>query len=44
MLEEIIARQAGRLRVMGAPTENDLRTLTPDDARPLAGAAAGGQY
>jgi SpoVK/Ycf46/Vps4 family AAA+-type ATPase len=44
VLEEIIARQAGRLRVMGAPTENDLRTLTPDDARPLAGAAAGGQY
>ncbi len=44
VLEEIIARQAGRLRVMAAPTENDLRTLAPDDARPLAGAPAGGQY
>jgi SpoVK/Ycf46/Vps4 family AAA+-type ATPase len=41
VLEEIIARQAGRLRVMAAPTENDLRTLTADDARPLADVAGG---
>jgi SpoVK/Ycf46/Vps4 family AAA+-type ATPase len=40
VLEEVIARQAGRLRVMAAPTENDLRTLTPDDVLSLAG----GQY
>ena len=44
MLEEMIARQAGRLRVMGAPTENDLRTLSPDDARQLASPAAGGRH
>jgi SpoVK/Ycf46/Vps4 family AAA+-type ATPase len=36
VLEEIIARQAGRLRQMAAPTENDLRTLTPDDTGSLA--------
>lgn len=44
VLEHIIARQAGRIRTMAAPTENDLRTLTPDDGRSLAGPAAGGQY
>jgi SpoVK/Ycf46/Vps4 family AAA+-type ATPase len=44
VLEEMIARQAGRLRVMGAPTENDMRTLTPDDARQLVSPAAGRQY
>ncbi|HUD37601.1 MAG TPA: right-handed parallel beta-helix repeat-containing protein [Streptosporangiaceae bacterium] len=44
VLEEMIARQAGRLRVMGAPTENDLRTLSPDDARQLASPAAGGRH
>jgi AAA lid domain-containing protein len=40
VLEEVISRQAGRLRVMAAPTENDLRTLTPDDVLSLAA----GQY
>jgi SpoVK/Ycf46/Vps4 family AAA+-type ATPase len=44
VLEEIIARQAGRLRQMAAPTENDLRALRPDDAASLASPAAGGQY
>ena len=37
VLEESIARQAGRLRSMAVPTENDLRILTPDDVRPLTG-------
>ncbi len=37
VLEDIITRQAGRLRLMAAPTESDLRTLTPEDARSLAG-------
>ncbi len=44
VLEEIIARQAGRLRQMAAPTESDLRTLTPDDARSLASRHAGSQH
>jgi SpoVK/Ycf46/Vps4 family AAA+-type ATPase len=44
VLEEVIARQAGRLRGLAAPTEADLRTLTPDDARPLASPPAGGRY
>jgi SpoVK/Ycf46/Vps4 family AAA+-type ATPase len=41
VLEEVIARQAGRLRRVAAPTEADLRTLTADDARPLANSAGG---
>ena len=36
VLEEVITRQAGRLRGMLSPTEADLRTLTPDDAAGLA--------
>jgi len=42
VLEEVIARQAGRLRGVAAPTEADLRTLAADDARPLASPSAGG--
>ncbi|HUZ24178.1 MAG TPA: right-handed parallel beta-helix repeat-containing protein [Streptosporangiaceae bacterium] len=41
VLEEVITRQAGRQRGMAAPTEADLRTLTPADASPLAAAPAG---
>jgi len=40
VLEEVITRQAGRLRSMAAPSDADLRTLTPDDAEPLATAPA----
>jgi SpoVK/Ycf46/Vps4 family AAA+-type ATPase len=36
VLEEVITRQAGRLRGTMNPTEDDLRTLAPDDAAPLA--------
>jgi len=41
VLEEVITRQAGRLRSMAAPSENDLRTISPDDAQALAGKPAG---
>jgi SpoVK/Ycf46/Vps4 family AAA+-type ATPase len=41
VLEEVITHQAGRLRGMTAPSETDLRTLTPDDAAPLATVPAG---
>ena len=41
ILEEVITRQAGRLRGMANPAEADLRTLTPDDAAHLAAAPAG---
>jgi SpoVK/Ycf46/Vps4 family AAA+-type ATPase len=41
VLEEVITRQAGRLRSMSAPTEDDLRTLSPDDAQALAGKPVG---
>jgi SpoVK/Ycf46/Vps4 family AAA+-type ATPase len=34
VLEDVITRQAGRLRGMNAPTEDDLRTLTRDDVGP----------
>ena len=44
VLEEIIASQAGRLRLMAVPTENDLRTLTPEDTRALSAPTAGRQY
>jgi SpoVK/Ycf46/Vps4 family AAA+-type ATPase len=44
VLEEIIARQAGRLRMMTAPTEADLRVLACDDARHLAAAVPGARY
>jgi SpoVK/Ycf46/Vps4 family AAA+-type ATPase len=37
VLEEVIARQAGRTRSMVTPTEADLRTLAPGDAAFLAG-------
>jgi len=40
VLEAVIARQAGRTRLVAAPTENDLRTLTPDDVLSLVA----GQY
>jgi SpoVK/Ycf46/Vps4 family AAA+-type ATPase len=36
VLEEVITRQAGRLRSMSAPSEDDLRTLSPQDAEALA--------
>lgn len=35
VLEEVITRQAGRLRGMSGPTEDDLRTLIPADAAQL---------
>jgi SpoVK/Ycf46/Vps4 family AAA+-type ATPase len=41
VLEEVITSQAGRLRSMAAPSENDLRTISPDDAQALAGKPAG---
>jgi SpoVK/Ycf46/Vps4 family AAA+-type ATPase len=41
VLEEMITRQAGRMRSMPSPTDTDLRTLTPDDAAPFAGARNG---
>jgi SpoVK/Ycf46/Vps4 family AAA+-type ATPase len=40
VLEEIITRQAGRLRGMRTPSDTDLRTLTPEDAAPFAAAVA----
>jgi SpoVK/Ycf46/Vps4 family AAA+-type ATPase len=40
ILEEVITRQAGRLRGMIAPTEADLRTLTPVDAAALTAGPA----
>ena len=40
VLEAVISRQAGRTRLLAAPTENDLRTLTPDDVLSLVA----GQY
>jgi SpoVK/Ycf46/Vps4 family AAA+-type ATPase len=43
VLEEVVTRQAGRLRGMASPAEADLRTLTPEDASVLAGAADGSQ-
>jgi SpoVK/Ycf46/Vps4 family AAA+-type ATPase len=36
VLEEIITRQAGRLRGMPSPTDTDLRMLSPEDASPFA--------
>jgi SpoVK/Ycf46/Vps4 family AAA+-type ATPase len=36
VLEEMITRQAGRLRSMPSPTDTDLRTLTLEDAAPFA--------
>jgi SpoVK/Ycf46/Vps4 family AAA+-type ATPase len=41
VLEEVITRQAGRLRSMATPTADDLRSLTPEDARSLVSAQAG---
>ncbi|HMH91757.1 MAG TPA: right-handed parallel beta-helix repeat-containing protein [Streptosporangiaceae bacterium] len=41
VLEELISRQAGRLRSMSAPTEDDLRTISPDDAQALTGKPVG---
>jgi SpoVK/Ycf46/Vps4 family AAA+-type ATPase len=41
VLEEVITRQAGRLRVLSNPSADDLRTLAPDDAAPLVVAPAG---
>jgi SpoVK/Ycf46/Vps4 family AAA+-type ATPase len=35
VLEEVITRQAGRLRGLSNPTADDLRTLAPQDAAPL---------
>jgi SpoVK/Ycf46/Vps4 family AAA+-type ATPase len=40
VLEEVITRQAGRLRGVRNPAEADLRTLTPDDAALLAALTA----
>jgi len=42
VLEEVITRQAGRLRSTNAPTEAELRSLTSADAAPFATAPAGG--
>ncbi len=39
VLEEVITRQAGRLRTLPNPTADDLRTLAPDDAAPVIAAA-----
>ncbi len=41
VLEDVITRQAGRLRVLSNPTADDLRTLAPEDAAPLIIAPAG---
>ncbi|MGD0559465.1 MAG: right-handed parallel beta-helix repeat-containing protein [Streptosporangiaceae bacterium] len=38
VLEEMITRQAGRMRGMRSPTDTDLRSLTPEDAAPFAAA------
>ena len=43
VLEEVITRQAGRLRSMSAPSEDDLRTLSSDDTQGLAGQPVGGR-
>jgi SpoVK/Ycf46/Vps4 family AAA+-type ATPase len=43
VLEEVITRQAGRLRGLSDPTDDDLRTLTPDDAAPLAAIGRAGR-
>jgi hypothetical protein len=43
VLEEMITWQAGRLRGLAAPTDNDLRTLLPDDAAVFAAAGGGGK-
>ena len=42
VLEEVITRQAGRLRGVASPAEADLRTLAPEDASVLLAAAARG--
>jgi SpoVK/Ycf46/Vps4 family AAA+-type ATPase len=42
VLEDVITRQAGRLRAMASPTEADLRTLAPEDAGLLPAAPARG--
>ncbi len=42
VLEEVITRQAGRLRSTNAPTEAELRSLTSADAAPFATAPADG--
>ena len=41
VLEEVVTRQAGRLRSMPAPSDTDLRTLIPEDAAPFAAGAPG---
>ncbi len=41
VLEDVITRQAGRLRVLSNPNADDLRTLAPEDAAALLIAAAG---
>jgi SpoVK/Ycf46/Vps4 family AAA+-type ATPase len=42
VLEEVVTRQAGRLRSQASPTEADLRTLTPEDASVLLAAQVRG--
>jgi SpoVK/Ycf46/Vps4 family AAA+-type ATPase len=41
VLEDVITRQAGRLRMLSKPTADDLRKLAPSDAAPLVGVAVG---
>jgi SpoVK/Ycf46/Vps4 family AAA+-type ATPase len=41
VLEELITRQAGRLRSMSNPSEEDLRSLSADDAQALAAKTVG---
>jgi SpoVK/Ycf46/Vps4 family AAA+-type ATPase len=41
VLEDVITRQAGRLRMLAAPSEADLRTLLPEDVVGLASTASG---
>jgi SpoVK/Ycf46/Vps4 family AAA+-type ATPase len=36
VLEDAITRQAGRLRMLAAPSEADMRVLLPEDVAPLA--------
>jgi SpoVK/Ycf46/Vps4 family AAA+-type ATPase len=41
VLEDAITRQAGRLRMLAAPSENDLRLLLPVDVAALTASPAG---
>jgi SpoVK/Ycf46/Vps4 family AAA+-type ATPase len=41
VLEEVVTRQAGRLRGVPGPSTGDLRSLLPDDAVPLLASLAG---